>query len=510
MNELPEYLKRYKSELQLKSTKELEEIYRFTDKDSGSEKAEVIRQVLEERAGSNSSVSNSKQLRSGFNPESITDSELLELIDSLDTEKGNWKKNIIGFLFSVALFAGIGLLEWKPIEIGILLVVIFIHELGHFIGMKSFGYLDPKIFFIPGLGAAASAKKSTGNAKHEAIVSLLGPVPGIFIGIILVAVYSSTENRLFFDFAETFLFINLFNLLPISPLDGGRFFEAVLFRRNHIIELIFRIITGLILLGLGIASKSPVLIIFPAFFLLTLPEIFRVSKAAKILKSKMVRNTNREEHISHIRKILGDVFAIHQNKKSYTLRAKRILESISETNMTLRASIVFVMTYLLLFPVAFISTGMTVYLFHEPNNLTMIKNRGRIATFRPEKHNNILNSLIASQMKMIKNVPLIQDDTTNGVIEKKSEDDIHVGIIAIGNMKEAKTALASILSGNSFEEIAKTHSKGPNANNGGDIGFVSPNDLDKRIADKLINLKTGEISELINVDNSYIIVKRME
>jgi parvulin-like peptidyl-prolyl isomerase/Zn-dependent protease len=465
--------------------------------------------VLEERAGNHSSGFNNMQLQSGFNPESITDNELLENIASLDKNKGDWKKNIAVFLFSVLLFAGIGLIQWKPIEVAILLVVIFIHELGHFIGMKSFGYLDPKIFFIPGLGAAASARKTSGNAKHDAIVSLLGPIPGIFIGIMLVLIYYSTEIRLIYDFAELFLFINLFNLLPISPLDGGRFFEAVLFRRNHIAELIFRIITGLILLAIGIASKSPLLIIFPAFFLFTLPEIFRISKAAKTLKNKANREISREELLQQVRQILRSAFQNHQSQIIYTMRAKRLLESISEFNMALKVSIVMVIVYLFFFPIALIAGGTAVYLFKKPSNLSAIKNRNHLATFNPGKNKNVVNPFVAKQLRSLKTVPFMPKDN-NKIIEKKSSADIHVGLIAVGTSEEAKAIKQSILSGISFEEVAKNHSKGPNNKNGGDIGFVNPKDLDKKISDKLLELNTGGISDIIEVDNGYLIVKRIE
>ena len=420
------------------------------------------------------------------------------------------EKNIAGFLFSILLFAGIGLFEWKPIEIAVLLVVIFIHELGHFLGMKLFGYHDPKIFFIPGFGAVATAKKSSGNAWHEAIVSLLGPLPGIVIGIIFVLVYYITENRLFYDFAELFLFINLFNLLPISPLDGGRFFETVLFRRNHIIELAFRIVTGLILLGLGIVSQYTLLIVFSVMVLLNLPEIYRISKSAKMIRKAIGKKEYGDDQILHVRRALSDFFRIHKSEKIYILRAKRIIDSLSETTMPVRSSIILVMAYLLLLPVSFFATGATVYLFKSPLNLSRIKDRNQFATFRPGTKDNVVNPLIAGQMQSLETAPFMQKDTSNKIIEKKSHEDIHVGLIALGTSEDAKNARELLLSGSSFEEVAKKHSNGPNAENGGDIGFVNQKDLDEKITESLLQLKAGEISDVIESENGFIIVKRVE
>ena len=91
MNDLPEYLKQYKTELEAKSTAALKELYQFVENNS-SDKAEVIKQVLEERERNSSSGSNDIQIVRGFDPDSLSDRELLEEIDSINNAKGNWKK----------------------------------------------------------------------------------------------------------------------------------------------------------------------------------------------------------------------------------------------------------------------------------------------------------------------------------------------------------------------------------------------------------------------------------
>lgn len=509
MNELPEYLKHYKEELNKKTLEELLELYKYTNKTESYEKAEIIRQVIQEREKVDSVHHENTQANKGFNPDTITATELLESIDGINNSKSSWKKNIIGFAFSLLLFAGIGLIEWKPLELLILFIVIIIHELGHFVGMKLFGYIDPKIFFIPGLGAATTARKSTGNATHEAIVSLLGPLPGILVGIALAFLYYKTENRIYYDFAELFLIINLFNLLPISPLDGGRFFETVLFRRNYIIELIFRIITGLILFWLVLTSQSPFLIIFPIFFILSLPEIYRISKAAKLLKSNANIGSTQLELIQSVELVLKKAFTLHQNKNQYVLRAKRLLECISESNMKVKTSILMVILYLLLFPFSFLATGSVVYLFKEPLNLSNLKNREKLATLNPSK-NKVVNSFLSKQIEQMNTIPKIKSDTSTIIIERKSSDDIHVGLIAVADFDDAMTVKQSISNGSTFEDVARKYSKGPNAIKGGDIGYVNPKDLDKKIADKLIELKGNEISDVIKTGNGYMIVKRLE
>lgn len=420
----------------------------------------------------------------GFDHSILSNNDIISEIKELNANNGDWKKNIIGFLISLTLFAAVGLLEWQPVEIGILFIVIIIHELGHFLGMKIFGYVDPKIFFIPGFGAAASAKKTSGSPTHEAIVLLLGPIPGIAIGIILSIIYYYTENRITYNFAELFLIINLFNLLPISPLDGGRFLEIVLFRKNHIAEVIFRIITGALLLGLGIFSKSPILIIFPILFLLSLQELFNLSKAIKSINKKNGFPQELENQVPSIRKAVENHFKIHQNKKIFITRISRVLENLSEITLSGKRSAIMLIMYITLLPISIIATGTVIYLFKNPLNVSTMKI-------------NQTHKQISEQLNSKITIP------------KKNKQDLHINLIAVSELAKAKSILKSIESGNSFNDLAIKHSIGPNASNGGDIGFVNPNDLDKIISNTIKKLKPNGISEIIETDNSFIIVKRI-
>src|SRR5262249_26862794 len=77
------------------------------------------------------------------------------------------------------------LLFWNgsaPAEAFILIGVLLFHEAGHFLGMRTFGYRDVRMFFIPGFGAAVAGKKEGVPAWQEAIVLLLGPLPGLVLG----------------------------------------------------------------------------------------------------------------------------------------------------------------------------------------------------------------------------------------------------------------------------------------------------------------------------------------
>jgi Zn-dependent protease len=106
-------------------------------------------------------------------------------------------------------------------------VLLFVHEMGHVIQLRREGIQASAPVFIPFLGAAVWAKSLGGNALAEARVGLAGPVLGSLGAAALVPVADATGNELWRALAFTGFFLNLFNLLPVVPLDGGRAMAAM-------------------------------------------------------------------------------------------------------------------------------------------------------------------------------------------------------------------------------------------------------------------------------------------
>jgi Zn-dependent protease len=95
-------------------------------------------------------------------------------------------------------------------------------------------------------------------AYKKALVALLGPVPGIFIGFLLGIVYAFSGIAIIQRMMIMFFVINIFNLLPFFPLDGGRFLHEALFSRNRYIELIFKILASLAMIASGLRKRSKI------------------------------------------------------------------------------------------------------------------------------------------------------------------------------------------------------------------------------------------------------------
>jgi Zn-dependent protease len=106
-------------------------------------------------------------------------------------------------------------------------VLLFIHEMGHVIALRREGIKASAPMFIPFLGAAIFSKSLGDNALAEARVGLAGPILGS-LGAAAVAVAGAiTGSSLLLALAYIGFFINLFNLLPVVPLDGGRAMAAM-------------------------------------------------------------------------------------------------------------------------------------------------------------------------------------------------------------------------------------------------------------------------------------------
>jgi Zn-dependent protease len=106
-------------------------------------------------------------------------------------------------------------------------LLLLLHELGHVIQLRREGVKASAPMFIPFLGAVISAKSMGDDAAAEARVGLAGPVLGSIATLVPVALWLATGEDLWRALAYIGFLINLFNLLPVLPLDGGRAMAAL-------------------------------------------------------------------------------------------------------------------------------------------------------------------------------------------------------------------------------------------------------------------------------------------
>jgi Zn-dependent protease len=126
-------------------------------------------------------------------------------------------------LVSVAAYA----LIWGWSFAAGFVLLLLVHEMGHVIQLRREGIKASAPMFIPFLGAMVAMKEMPKDAAAEARVGLAGPVLGTIGALVPLALWAFTGNELFQALAFVGFFLNLFNLLPVLPLDGGRAMSAL-------------------------------------------------------------------------------------------------------------------------------------------------------------------------------------------------------------------------------------------------------------------------------------------
>jgi Zn-dependent protease len=101
-------------------------------------------------------------------------------------------------------------------------VLLLLHELGHGAAMKMVGVEAGWPIFIPFFGAAISLKSMPRSAHDHAVIAYGGPLAGTAASLACAGLALVTHERYWLALAHTGFFLNLFNLIPVQPLDGGR------------------------------------------------------------------------------------------------------------------------------------------------------------------------------------------------------------------------------------------------------------------------------------------------
>lgn len=189
-------------------------------------------------------------------------------------------------LFSLIAFVGATYAQDAAkslVDLVMLLGILTVHELGHVVGMRMFGYRDVKMFFIPFFGAAASGRRRGVERWKQGVVLLLGPVPGIMIGAV-IAYAGGPELR---TLALMTIIVNAINLLPLSQLDGGQLFQILLFARHRHVEVVFLVVTAGLIVVAGALGSMIFIAFIGAFMLMQVPHRRRILGAAHRLRDQL-------------------------------------------------------------------------------------------------------------------------------------------------------------------------------------------------------------------------------
>lgn len=174
--------------------------------------------------------------------------------------RSNWGMT----LFSVLLFA-LSFLYIFSDELDFvfyLVLVLFLHEFGHYLMMKQFKYEDLRMLFIPLMGAFVQGSKKQYSQKESFLVIAAGPFPGVVFGLTLLFLAQRYQQTWLLELSFLFLFLNVINLLPIDPLDGGQLFKLFVREKRDLFLLIFALLSSLLMISVGYLIDSWILLAF--------------------------------------------------------------------------------------------------------------------------------------------------------------------------------------------------------------------------------------------------------
>lgn len=159
--------------------------------------------------------------------------------------------------------------EWQFAVI--IMIVLSVHEMGHAVAMRAFGYQRIQMYFVPFVGAFVTGKVKNIAAWKQAVILFAGPLPGIMVTVVFALhPYLLFQHRFVMLLLAAVLMLNAYNLLPIVPLDGGRIVELTFQGRAWLAKGALSVAAMILLALLGYHIHDKALFIFNGFFALLL------------------------------------------------------------------------------------------------------------------------------------------------------------------------------------------------------------------------------------------------
>jgi Zn-dependent protease len=173
---------------------------------------------------------------------------------------------VIKVLFAAGSLAAYSWLFSIEFAIALILCLVF-HEYGHIKAMKYFGLKTKGIYLIPFVGGLALSDDKINTRWQDIVISIMGPFFGLILSLACLIGYWITDIEILAGLAVFNALLNLFNMLPVLPLDGGHVLKSIAFSINSRVGIIACVLSavlgvyisyhfGLALLGFLLAIGS--------------------------------------------------------------------------------------------------------------------------------------------------------------------------------------------------------------------------------------------------------------
>ena len=144
---------------------------------------------------------------------------------------------VIKVVFAGASLAAYSWLFSFQFALALIACLVF-HEYGHIRAMRYFGMKTKGIYLIPFMGGLALADNKINTRWQDVVISIMGPSFGLFLSLVFLILYLVTGEIFFAGLAAFNALLNLFNLLPILPLDGGHILKSISFSMDSKVGIV--------------------------------------------------------------------------------------------------------------------------------------------------------------------------------------------------------------------------------------------------------------------------------
>jgi Zn-dependent protease len=159
--------------------------------------------------------------------------------------------------------------QWNVGSASVFCLVLALHEAGHALAMRHFGYRNVRVYFVPFLGALTTCDPVPLSVRRQVAIYLAGPIPGLCVAAAIVLLAPpAAHHEPGRSIVRGLVVINGINLLPFFPLDGGRVVE-LLFTDNRRRQKLLQWSSAVGLMGLAIGLHDSVLGIVAAVLALS-------------------------------------------------------------------------------------------------------------------------------------------------------------------------------------------------------------------------------------------------
>lgn len=217
------------------------------------------------------------------------------------------------------------------------------HEYSHLWAAKKVGLATKGFYLIPFIGGMALVTEGFKTRRDQAFISIMGPIGGGLLALATIVAYMLTGNHMLGAASVWMVYINLFNLLPLSILDGGQLMDTITYSINRTVGFVFKTISTVVGMVIIWHFFSPILAVFIG--ILGISQIISEYKILKTINHFRLTQGIEGLHVDHfISDLINEPKTMSKMNMVYTVfawfstasvlyAAKFYLENVQHINM---------------------------------------------------------------------------------------------------------------------------------------------------------------------------------